>query len=171
MQVQLITNVAGSERFFPAQDRAWLLCVNAGSGADGASQARAGDATCLQIVGTTTYTDPDDSVDKSVGYEAIECDTTNAPAHLLLGAWHGTPLVGETGLVQCHGWDHDVLVAVTTAASAPGLPVNAATGEPHVTDESAETPRDDHGYLGTVVELAANMTNSTTGNHAVFWRC
>ena len=171
MQIELITNVAKSSRFAPNWvDRAWIIMENAGSGADGASAARAGDATCLKIVSTTTYTDRN-AVTASVGYEAIECDTTNAPVQMLLGAWHDTPAVGARGRIQCHGWDDDVLVDVDDASASPGLPVIGLTAEPHVFEDAASAEAVTHGYLGTIVELVANMADNTVGNHAVWWRC
>jgi hypothetical protein len=175
LQIELITNVAKSERFAPNWvDRAWLICTNAGSGALGTGTSREGDVTCLRMVGTTTYTDPDAQT-ASVGYEAIECNTTNAPPQLMLGAWHDVVDVGGRGRIQCHGWDRDVLVNVGTAADAPGLAGLATTGEPYVEPTAALATAaanvEDHcGQMCTIVELVALMADSTAGNHACFWR-
>ncbi len=171
MQIELITNVAGSSRFAENwTDRAWLICENAGSGSTGVLAARAGDVTCLYMVGATTYTDRN-SVTASVGYEAIECHATNAPPQLMLGAWHDTPAVSARGRIQCHGWDDDALVDVQTAATDIGLAGVAVTAEPHVIPTAAvDVNNVSSGLMCTVVERAGNMTNSTEGNHAVYWR-
>lgn len=170
MQIELITNVAKSERFAPNwTDRAWIIMVNAGGGSDGLSTSRQGDGTCLRIVGTDTYTDRNAQV-SSVGFEALECETSNAPVALLLGAWHDVVDVGARGRIQCHGWDDDVLVDVDDASASSGLPVIAVTGLPSVFEDGAGATAPLHGYLGTIVELVANMADNTIGNHAVWWR-
>lgn len=170
MRIQPI-NPPQQDRYQPeAHDRAWLVMVNQGSGADGASQARAGDVTCLRVVGNSTYTDPG-GVARNVGYEAIEAHATNAPIHLLLGAWHDTPKVGKAGRVQCSGWDDDVLVLADATYGGPGSgTAPAVAGEPHL-DEPA-TP----AYFGTaqaegfLVEPTANVTGGAANNMAVYWR-
>lgn len=171
MQIELITVVGGSNRWAPNwTDRAWMILENAGSGANGTSQARAGDATCLLIgTGTATYTDTG-GVTRTVGYQAKEAETGVAPEGLLLGGWHDTPLVGDRGRVQCHGWDNDARV-LPDASPGLGIIAIAVTAEPHVAEQTTTVPSSTTGALCTLVERIANMTASTAGNHAVFWRC
>jgi hypothetical protein len=171
MQIELITVVGGSQRWAPNWcDRAWVIMENKGSGADGASQARAGDATCLLIgTGVSTYTDSG-GVTRSVQYQAKEAETGVAPEGLLLGGWHDTPAVGDNGRVQCYGVDNDARVLPD---SSPGLGIQAiaVTAEPYVLEQTTTVSPLTTGCLATIVERTANMTASTQGNHAVFWRC
>lgn len=171
MYIEPIPVVGGSERWAPNwRDRAWMIMQNKGSGATGDTDARPGDVTCLLIVGTTTYID-EDSNTVSVGYEAKECTTTNAPAGLMLGAWHGNTPLNDFGKVQCHGWDHDALIKTGADKNdADGSSASAQNGEPHALSDDTATPAIT-GSTCTIVELVANMTNDTEGNHAVYWRC
>ncbi len=171
MQIELITNVAKSERFAPNWvDRAWIIMENAGSGLTGLLTSRQGDAACLMMVGTTTYTDRN-AATASVGFEAIECDTTNAPPELLVGAWHDVVDVGSRGRIQCHGWDDDTNVLVGTAATDNGLAGIGVSGLPTVTPTAAvDANSAQSGFMCTIVELAALMTDATVGNHACYWR-
>lgn len=175
MQIRPIEVVGGSPRYAPFwNDAAYYIMENAGSGALGTEQARAGDVTCLYLVGGRTYTLPGFAGGNAIreGNQAIQCHSTNAPERLMLGAWHDTPLVGEFGKVQGSGWDHDVQVDVQTAASDTGLSCLAQNADFAVipTADLANDEEDFFGPLCVLTELAANMTDATTGQHSVFWR-
>ena len=172
MQIRPIEVVGGSPRNAPYwNDAAWFIMENAGSGADGASQARAGDVTCLYVVGGRTYTLSGFAGGNAIreGNQAIECDTTNAPPGMLLGGWVDTPLVGEFGKVQCSGWQHNARV-LPDASPGTNTVAIAVTGQPYV-QEQATALSAVTGQLCVIVEVPANMTAVTEGNHAVFWRC
>lgn len=169
MQIELITNVAKSERFAPNwTDRAWLIMENAESAA-----MAAGNAACL-LIGTdaTTFTDSGGTT-RTAGYEASQPDAAGAdlaPLHLLLGAWHDTPAAGARGKVQCSGWDNDVLVTQGTAAPVQGAELIAATTSYALVDAGAVAGANASGALATLVERAANIGTSGTANLAVWWR-
>ena len=155
-------------------ERVFVTMQNEGAGADGASQARVGDVTCLLIAGTALETFTDHAgVTRNVGYQAKECDTTNAPPKMLLGAWFDDPKVNESGRILAFGYARGTRV-LQAAGPDPALGENliAITAEPYLDDAGTDTATtDEFASFATLVERAANVGTSGTGLLDVWFRC
>jgi hypothetical protein len=176
MRIQTINVPMDFNRYAPeGQDsRMWVIMRNDGSGANGVSQARKGDVTCMNLNVATAAVYTDSIGTRLAGISAIQCETTNAPIASMLGAWHDTPKVGKFGRVQCSGWDDDarILSDATMVACVDAL---ATTGQPYVTEAASITAGAiTFRAMCLITEPVANRTAggpATGHNRSVVWAC